>query len=122
MSNLFRSRLIFRLSVLLSFVVIVLVFICPRAEATEAGKGLFTALGSSLSMTVGKDAGQKASVSSMDPQRAYSAELMSTPHVRVSLSDTLKLFFNLRPITKDYYEGRNEVNRVCTTLGMDILF
>ena len=117
-----RSLFFFRLSVLISLVVISLVFICPRAEAAEPGSGVFNSFESGLYMTVSNDAGQVKSVSSMDPQRAYSAGYMSTPHVRVSLSDTMKLFFNLRPIMKDYYEGRHDFNRVCTTLGLDILF
>jgi hypothetical protein len=105
-----------------TLVVFPLVFVCPRAEAAESGSGVFSALGASLNMTVSKDTGQTKNPSSMDPQRAYSAEYMSTPHMRVSLSDRLKLFFNLRPITKDYYEGRNDLDRACTTLGLDILF
>jgi hypothetical protein len=117
-----KDRFFCILSIFFSLVIFSLVFICPGAEAAEPRSSVFSALGASLHLTVSKDAGQAKHVSSVDPQRAYSAEYMSTPHVRVSLSDTMKLFFNLRPITKDYYEGRNDLNRACTTLGLDILF
>jgi hypothetical protein len=117
-----RSCYVFRLSVFFSLVVISLLFITSYAEGAESGNGLFRALDPSLHITVGKGAGQTNSVGSVDPQKAYSEELIATPHMRVSLTDTLKLFLNLRPITKDYYEGRHDLNRVCTTLGLDILF
>jgi hypothetical protein len=117
------TRLFFRVTLCFSLAVVFSIFIGYRAEAAEAGNDLFNALRASLNLTVSKDAGQTKEVKRVDPQRVYSAELISTPHVRVSLSDTMKLFLNLRPIMKDYYyDGRNNLNRACTTLGLDILF
>jgi len=118
----FRSRLIFRLSVLFTLVLICLVFIGPRAEAAEPGSSLFSALESSLNLTVSKQVAQTKEISSVEPQKVYSEEISSTPHVRVSLSDTMKLFFNIQPTSKDYYDKRNNINRACTMLGLDILF
>lgn len=118
----FRSRLIFRLSVLFTLVVICLVFNGPRAEAAEPGSTLFSALESSLNLTVSKQVAQTKEISSVEPQKVYSEEISSTPHVRVSLSDTMKLFFNIQPTSKDYYDKRNNINRACTMLGLDILF
>jgi len=112
----FKVTFCFFLAVLFS------VFIGYRAEAAETGNDLFSALGSNLNLTVNKDSDQTKDLKSTDPQRLYSAQLMSTPHVRVSLSDTLKLFLNLRPIMKEYYDGRSNLDRACTTLGLDILF
>jgi hypothetical protein len=117
------SRIICRVTLCLSLLVVFSIFIGYRAEAAEPGNEVYNVLGSGLNMTVSKDAGQTKDVKRADPQRVYSAELISTPHVRVSLSDTMKLFLNLRPIMKDYYyDGRNNLNRACTMLGLDILF
>ncbi len=118
----FRSRLIFRLSVFFSLVVICLVFIVPRAEAAEPGSAFLTSLESSLHLTVSKRVEQTKEISSVEPQKVYSEEITSMPHVRVSLSDTMKLFFNMKPTSKDYYDKRNNINGACTMLGLDILF
>ena len=122
MCNFSIIRLFFKVTLCFSIAVVFSIFIGYHAEAAEPGNDLFNALGSGLNLTVSKDAGQTKDVRSIDPQMVYSAQLLSTPHMRVSLSDTLKLFFNLRPIMKDYYDGRNALNRACTTLGLDILF
>ena len=115
------SRFFSRLSIFSSFVLIFLVFMGSRAEAAEPGSGLLEALESSLHLTVSRQVEQTKNIS-VEPQKVYSEEITSTPHVRLSLSDTMKLFFNVQPASKDYYDQRNNINKACTMLGLDILF
>jgi hypothetical protein len=121
METFLRNHFVLRRSVLFSLVVICLVFIIHHAEAADPGNGLFKELTSSLHLTVSRQVEQTKDIS-VEPQKVYSEEITSTPHVRVSLSDTMKLFFNMQPTSKDYYDKRNNINRACTMLGLDILF
>jgi hypothetical protein len=116
-----RSHCALSRTVLLSLVVISLLFITSYAEGAEPASNLFKALESSLHVTVSKQVDRSKDIS-MEPQKVYSEETISTPHVRVSLSDTMKLFLDRQPASKDYYDVRNNINGSCTMLGLDILF
>lgn len=116
-----RGYFFFSLPIIFSFLFVSLVLITPRAEASGADEALFNDIASSLHVTISKQAGEKKNVS-VEPQKVYSEEAASTPHVRLSLTDTMKLFMNVQPTSKDYYDMRNNVNKACTMLGFDILF
>ena len=116
-----RGCFFFSLPLFFSFLFVSVVLITTRAEASDAGEALFNGIASSLNVTVSKQVEQKKNVN-VEPQKVYSEEAASTPHVRLSLSDTMKLFFNVQPTSKDYYDTRNNVNKACTVLGFDILF
>ena len=118
----FSKRCFFTgLPLLFLFVASCLVFINPHAEAADSGDALLKGLTSSLHLTLSRQVDQTKNIS-VEPQKVYSEEVRSTAHVRVSVSDTMKLFFNLQPTSKDYYDRRNNMNKACTMFGLDILF
>ena len=54
-------------------------------------------------------------------ERIYDKVLYTTSRLRISLSDHLKLFLNFQSPLK-YYPGKEEDEKGCTLLGMDIFF
>ena len=54
-------------------------------------------------------------------EKLYDKVLYSTSRFRISLSDHMKLFFNLQSPVK-YYPGKEKNDKNCTIFGMDLFF
>jgi len=115
-----KNNLFSKISLFFSLLIICFVSIETRTQAAQSGNDFTTGSVSSLYMRADEEVWQpeKAGVGN----HGMTARVpITTPRMNVSLSEQLKLFFNLRPALKDYY-GKPKNNKNCALFGIDISF
>jgi len=120
-----KNRLLFKLCCFFSFLIMCVVFNGSLAGAAQPEYALLRGLISSLHLEVTDGTGQTEQIGAINRDNidnVFFKLLPSTSHVRVPLSDHLKLFFDVRSTLKDIYEKYNYHNKKCATLGIDIFF
>lgn len=109
---------------LLSFefaIVICLILIGQHTEAAASDRGFFEGLASALHLEMNKEPAQTEKAALNNTQRIYSKVLPPDTRVQLPLSDHLKLFYNMRPVSKDFY-GERDYYRKGLMFGINISF
>ena len=105
--------------------ILLIVFCCffsaPAAEAAQSDSNLLADLRSPLHIEPAREQEQKEEPGIAGDEKLYSKVLSSTHKIQLSLNEHLKLFFNLQPTIREYYEKLN-TDKNCTMLGIDIFF
>ncbi|MEW6585801.1 MAG: hypothetical protein AB1442_09365 [Nitrospirota bacterium] len=116
-------RKVFRLKIwsLSLLIAVGFVFFSPMTGAAQSNDYLLKGLTSVLRLDGDEKAVEEEKFGFDQQEKTYSKVISSTSHVNVSLSERLKIFFDLRRAIRDYYEEhKNE--RDYAVLGIDISF
>ena len=116
-----KKHLLSKIFTFAFLIVVCFVFTTPRAKAAQSDNDFLTGLTSTLHLEAAKEPGKTEEPGITGDEKIYSKVLSSTHKIQVSLNENLKLFFNLQPTIREYYEKLN-TDKNCTMLGIDIFF